>query len=91
MLEIRWKSSARAGLVKMITRIAQDSPDAAQRMRDLLEAAILPAAEHPKIFREGRVKGTREVIAHPNYLLVYRERADCIEVIKVMHARQLYP
>jgi toxin ParE1/3/4 len=91
MLQIRWKPSARTGLAKIITRIAQENPDAAQRMRDLIEGCILPAAEHPKIFRTGRVRGTREVIAHPNYILVYREHENCIEVVKVMHARQMYP
>jgi len=38
-------------------------------MRQLIEASILPAAEHPYLFRAGRVSGTREIVAHPNYVL----------------------
>lgn len=31
------------------------------------------------------------VVAHPNYVLVYRVAVDCIEVVSVLHARQQYP
>jgi len=48
-------------------------------------------AEHPYLYRFGRVPGTRELIAHPNYILVYRVAADAVEVVNVLHARQQYP
>lgn len=35
--------------------------------------------------------GTRELVAHPNYLVVYQVGADAIEVVAVVHARQQYP
>ena len=28
--------------------------------------------EHPLLGRAGRIKGTRELVAHPNYILFYR-------------------
>ena len=37
------------------------------------------------------VPGCREIVAHPNYIVVYRVGLDCIEVLRVMHARQEYP
>jgi plasmid stabilization system protein ParE len=43
------------------------------------------------LFRSGREPGTREVVAHPNYILVYRVMDDWIEVVNVIHARQRYP
>jgi len=49
-------------------------------MRDLMETSIMPAAEHPHLFRTGRVAGTREIVAHPNYVLVYYVINDRIEV-----------
>lgn len=52
---------------------------------------MLPAAEHPYLFPSGRVPGTREIVAHPNYIVVYRVAADRIEVLTVLHARQNYP
>jgi plasmid stabilization system protein ParE len=43
------------------------------------------------MFRLGRVDGTREIVAHPNYIVVYRVVADRIEVTAVVHARRQYP
>ena len=43
------------------------------------------------MYRSGRVPGTREIIAHPNYIVVYQVMAERIEVVSVLHARQEYP
>lgn len=91
MLPIFWRASARRNLVDIIRYIAEENPAAARRMKSLIEVSILPTAEHPYLFRAGRVPGTREVIAHPNYIVVYRVLADQIEVVSVLHARQEYP
>ncbi|GAB3375119.1 type II toxin-antitoxin system RelE/ParE family toxin [Azotobacter armeniacus] len=91
MLPIIWRSSARADLAEIIRYIANEDPQAARRLKDRLESAVLPLAEHPYLYRSGRVPGTREVVAHPNYVLVYRVTAERIEVVNVLHARQEYP
>lgn len=91
MLPILWRASAREDLTQLIGYIAEQNPAAARAMLTRLESAILPAAEHPYLYRAGRVPGTREVVAHPNYVLVYRVAVDCVEVVNVLHARQEYP
>ena len=91
MLPIFWRASARADLASIIRFIATESPPAARRMRELIEAAVLPAAEHPYLYRAGKVSGTREIIAHPNYIVVYSVMAERIEVVNVLHARREYP
>jgi toxin ParE1/3/4 len=60
-------------------------------MRGLIETSVLPVAEHPYLYRSGRVSGTREIIAHPNYIVVYQITAERIEVVSVLHDRQEYP
>lgn len=91
MLPIFWRASARTNLATIIRFIAAESPQAARRMRNLIENSVLPIAEHPYLYRPGKVSGTREIIAHPNYIVVYRVMADCIEIVSVLHARQEYP
>ena len=91
MLPVFWRASARADLASIIRFIANESPPAARRMRGLIENSVLPAAEHPYLYRTGKLPGTREIIAHPNYIVVYRVIAERIEVANVIHARQQYP
>ncbi|WP_099456537.1 type II toxin-antitoxin system RelE/ParE family toxin [Pseudomonas amygdali] len=60
-------------------------------MLERLQSAILPVADHPYLYRPGRVAGTRELVAHPNYVLVYRVTLERIEVVNVIHARKESP
>jgi len=92
MLPIIWKNDARADLAKLIRYIAMSNPLAARAMRQRLQEAVLPIAEHPYLYRQSdRVPGCREIVAHPNYVVVYRVERDCIHVLRVLHARQQYP
>jgi len=91
MLPVRWNASALDELETLIRYIAQFNVSAAEAMQERLESVVLPLSQHPYLYRPGRVPGTREIVAHPNYIVVYRVLADCIEIIKVLHARQQYP
>lgn len=91
MLPIVWRATARDDLLQIIRYIANEDPNAARQLKERLESVVLPLAEHPYLYRFGRVPGTRELIAHPNYILVYRVAADAVEVVNVLHARQQYP
>jgi toxin ParE1/3/4 len=92
MLPIIWKNDARADLAKIIRYIAMNNLMAARAMRLRLQDAVLPIAEHPYLYRQSdRVPGCREIVAHPNYVVVYRVERECIHVLRVLHARQQYP
>jgi plasmid stabilization system protein ParE len=54
--------AARGDLLAIIDYISDDNPDAAQRLKDEIEAKVARLAKHPKRFREGRVAGTREML-----------------------------
>jgi toxin ParE1/3/4 len=89
-LRVVWTQDARANLREIIRYIAQRSPAAARMLKDLVEAAPRTATLNPDIFRPGRVAGTREIVVHPNYIVVYR-LTEHIEVLNVLHSRQSYP
>lgn len=86
-----WKPAAIADRKAIIVYIAQDNPQAAMEMGDMLieKAALLD--QHPKMGRVGRVKGTRELVAHPNYILIYHLVGEVAEVLRVKHAAQQWP
>ena len=90
-LPVIWRAEARASFAKIIRYIARRDPAAARRMKAVIETAVLPIGEHPLLFRPGRVEGTREIVAHPNYIITYRVMADRIEIVDVFHARRQYP
>jgi toxin ParE1/3/4 len=91
VLPVVWRPGARDSLAEIITYIAARNPSAARRMKAVIEAAVLPLANHPFLFRPGRVPGTRELVAHPNYIVIYRVLTDRVEIVNVLHARQSYP
>lgn len=91
MLSVVWRARAQSNLADIVRYIAGHNPSAARRMKTRIEQSILPAAEHPYLFRPGRLAGTREVVAHPNYVVVYRVTTMHIEVVNVLHTRQQYP
>ena len=88
---IRWTEEASTDLVEIIDYIEQRNPSAAQS----LLAAIVQSAENlplmPYLFRPGRVAGTRELVVHPNYIVVYQVGIDTIDILRILHSRQQYP
>lgn len=72
MLPVEWKLAARLDLIEIIDYIAQENPQAAEKMKRLLDRL----GEMPYINRRDRVAGTREKIAHRNYIIVYRITSD---------------
>ncbi|WP_122863949.1 type II toxin-antitoxin system RelE/ParE family toxin [Pseudomonas viridiflava] len=91
MLPIVWLQAAVNDLSSIILYIANENPSAARRLKSRLQAAPLPLAEHPYLFPLGRVSGTRDLVAHPNYIIVYRIASDRVEIVNVLHSRQTYP
>lgn len=45
----------------------------------------------PNMGRQGRVSGTRELVVHPNYLLVYDVVGDRVRILRVLHAAMQWP
>lgn len=91
MLPLIWSEKALDELEALTTYIARFNEPAALAMQERIERSVLPARTYPEMFRAGRVSGTREVVAHPNYIVVYTIREGTIFVLSVIHARQKYP
>ena len=91
MLPIVWRKRATKNLASILEFIASENPTAAIKIKGIIQDSILPVAEHPYLYKSGRISGTRELVAHPNYIIVYRITANAVEVVSVLHARQEYP
>ena len=91
MLPVLWRTKARSSLALITGYIAERNPIAAQCLKDAIEQSVSNLPQHPYLYRSGIVAGTREIVVHPNYVVVYRVTASAIEVINVLHSRQQYP
>ena len=50
-----WRQTARADLLTMVDYISDNNPDAAQQLKNDIEAKVAKLAEHPKLYRPGHV------------------------------------
>lgn len=93
MHRLEWKVQAEEDLIQIAEYIEQDSPDSADKLVADIDAKTLRLREHPNLYRPGRKRGTRELVAHENYIVVYRVLTSekKIEILRVLHAAQQWP
>jgi len=88
---IDWTRLARADLLAIVDYISDDNPDAAQRIKEDIEAKVAKLPDFPQLYRNGRIEGTREMLVRANYIVVYCEDPLTIRVLRVLHAAQQWP
>nr|WP_139834465.1 MULTISPECIES: type II toxin-antitoxin system RelE/ParE family toxin [unclassified Pseudomonas] len=89
-LLLEWSSKSSRQLADIFKYIEQHNTNASISLRHKVGAAAQRLSSIPYGYRPGRVPGTREMVIHPNYLLVYRVNGH-IKILTVLHARQKYP
>ena len=90
-MELVWSETAEENLDAIVSYIAHDNLQAALEMDDLLRSAAKGLTNFPKKGKPGRIPGTRELIAHPSYLLVYTLDDDSLHIVAVLHTSQQWP
>ena len=91
MRDLEWKATAVADLTAIIDYISDDNPDAAQALKQDIEAKVSRLRENPQLYRVGRVEGTREMVVRSNYLVVYAEHSSAVTILRILHAAQQWP
>jgi addiction module RelE/StbE family toxin len=91
-MPIKWLRTALRNLDHHASYIAKDNPDAARSAVERMQAAVGQLGQFPNMGRIGRVPGTRELIVGGTpWIIVYRVRADAVEIIRVLHGAQKWP
>lgn len=92
-MNVVWTDLARTNRAAIFDFIEADNVQAAIRMDNRFSEVATILSGRPLTGRPGRVAGTREFVAHKNYIIVYEidERADKVYIIAVLHAAQQYP
>lgn len=71
MLTVRWDNEALNDLIETLDYIEQHNTVAANKLKINIEKTAESLADMPYRFPNGRVSNTREVVVHPNYIIVY--------------------
>lgn len=89
ILQLYFTRAAREDLITIWAHIAEDNPQAADRLLDRLEEAANRLADNPQIgpARDDIRPGLRYLVSGP-YLLLYRIRDGGIEIVRVVHGRR---
>ena len=91
MIRLAWRPKAREDRTEIMDYIAQDNPIAALELDEAIEAKTNALVDHPKLYKPGRMKCTREMVIRPNYVVVYRENKTDITILRVLHAARQWP
>ncbi len=71
--------------------IATDDPAAAAGMDKLFSDAVARLAGFSKIGRTGKIAGTRELIPHESYRLVYEIEGETVWILALVHTARQWP
>jgi addiction module RelE/StbE family toxin len=85
--DLIWTNRALKRLDDIADFIARDNPLRAQTFVDELRNK-LEVLKTQSLGRSGRVFGTKELVLHPNYLAVYRIKANQVQVLTILHTAQ---
>jgi len=88
MIRLVWRPLAREDRAAIMDHIAQDNSVAALELDEAIEAQANALLDHPKLYKPGRMKGTREMVIRPNYVVIYQESRAEITILRVLHAAQ---
>jgi toxin ParE1/3/4 len=91
MMGLFWTPEAIQDREDIYDYVESDSPAAALALDELFQEKAARLLDHPGMGRAGREPGTRELVVHENYILVYDETADLVRVLRVLHAARQWP
>jgi addiction module RelE/StbE family toxin len=90
-VRVLWTLEASQDREDIWNYIAADNPHAAADMDELFSNAALKLAIYPMLGRLGKVPGTRELVPHENYLLIYEIVQETVWILALIHAARQWP
>lgn len=90
-MKVFWTSAAEQDRADILDFIGRDKPLAAIGMDERFGDAAGRLSAHPLLGRAGRVAGTRELVAHESYRLVYEVHDDAVWILALVHTARRWP
>ena len=90
-MRLFWTQDAVRSRTSIFDYIEADNPAAALALDVMFDDSVRLLLDHPDIGRAGRVPGTRELVVHPSYIIVYDVSGNRLRVLEVLHAARRWP
>jgi addiction module RelE/StbE family toxin len=90
-VRIFWTPEATQDRSEIWNYIAAENPSAAVQIDELFSKAVARLAEHPAMGKAGRIMGTRELIVHERYALIYEIDGGTVWILALVHTARQWP
>ena len=90
-MRVVWTPEAQQDRADVWDYIADNNARATARMDVLFSDATARLAEHPNLGRLGKIPGTRELIPHESYRLVYEIERETVWILALVHTARQWP
>jgi toxin ParE1/3/4 len=81
---VEWAATALLNLADILDYVREQRPQGADTLAVEVQARTGRIATDPKLYRVGRVRGTREVVVTENYLLLYHIVGNVVQILNVL-------
>lgn len=90
-MPIRWAPAAEIDRAQIFRDIEAENPNAAIWMDELFIKAVSRLQHFPFMGRRGVVIGTREIIPHESYRIVYQLEEQIVWILTIVHIARKWP
>ena len=90
-MRVIWTPQAQQDRSDIWDYIAVDNPRAAALLDSVFSDAAFRLTDHPKLGKPGTILGTRELIAHAHYRMVYELSGETVWILTLVHTSRLWP
>jgi toxin ParE1/3/4 len=90
-VRVIWTPEAEHDRIAIWEYIASENLRAALRIDQLFSDWAAKLQTHPKIGKAGQILGTRELIPHESYRLVYEIVGETVWILTLVHTARQWP
>ncbi len=88
-MRVVWTPEAQQDRAEVWDYIAADNPRAAARMDEIFSNAAAKLTQYAMLGKPGTIPGTREIIPHESYRLVYEIDGGTVWILTLVHTARL--
>ena len=90
-MKVIWTTFAEQNMEAITDYIAEDNLNSAIDIELSLLAAAESLAKFPRRCRAGRLPGTRELVVHEHYIIIYEINQDAVLITAILHTSRMWP